>query len=155
MIQRIQSLLLFISAALLAVCFFTPVWQATSNGSNYFLDAYKLGISYETTATEKTTIYTAILIGVSILLTLFIIFKYKNRTLQIRLNMINTILICLIEGLYFWNIRDAKALIGTAAYTEIFGAAFYMPLAALVLCILAGRKIQKDEELVKSVDRIR
>jgi hypothetical protein len=155
MIQRIQSLLLFISAALLAVCFFTPVWQATSNGTTYFLDAFKLGISYETTSTEKTTIYTAILIGLSILLTLFIIFKYKNRILQIRLNMMNTILICLIEGLYFWNIRDAKTLIGTAAYSEIFGTAFYMPLAALVLCIFAGRRIQKDEALVKSVDRIR
>ncbi len=155
MIQRIQSLLLFISAALLAISFFTPVWQATSNGAEYFLDACKLSISYETTHIEKMTLYTPILIGISIALTIFIIFKYTNRVLQIRLNMMNTILICLIEGMHFWNIRDAKSLIGTAAYTEVFGAAFYMPLAALILCILAGRRIQKDEDLVKSVDRIR
>ena len=155
MIQRIQSLLLFISAALLAVSFFTPVWQASSNGAEYFLDVFKLSIRYESTHIEKMTVYAAILIGLSIALTLFIVLKYKNRVLQIRLNMMNTILICLIEGFYFWNIRDAKSLIGTAAYTEVFGAAFYMPLAALILSILAGRSIQKDEDLIKSVDRIR
>lgn len=75
--------------------------------------------------------------------------------LQMRLNMMNTILICLIEGLYFWYIRKIKLFIGAAEITETFGLAFYLPLAALVLCFIAGKRIQKDEELVKSVDRIR
>jgi len=155
MIQRIQSLLLLISACVLSVCLFTPAWSAASNGATYTLDSYKLSIVHETISTDKSTLYTAILIAASIALTLFIIFKFNNRTLQIRLNMMNTILICMVEGLYFWNIRDAKLLIGASEFTEHFAVAFYMPLIALMLSFYAGKKIQKDEDLVKSVDRIR
>lgn len=156
MIQRIQSLLLLISACALSVCMFTPVWTATSEGATYTLNSYKLSVVHETISTEKFTIYTAALIIASILLTIFIILKFNNRTLQMRLNMMNTLLICMIEGLFFWNIRDIKLLlIGTAEFTEHFGIAFYMPLLALVLSFYAGKRIQKDEELVKSVDRIR
>ena len=155
MIQRIQSLLLLISACVLSVCLFTPAWTATSNGATYTVDAYKLNIVHESISTDKSTIYTAILIALSIALTLFIIFKFNNRSLQMRLNMMNTLLICMVEGLYFWNIRDAKLLIGAAEFTEKFDVGFYMPLVALMLSFYAGKKIQKDEELVKSVDRIR
>lgn len=155
MIQRIQSLLLLISAALLCICFLTPAWQATSNGTLYMLNAFALSISDGTISTDKNLFFIAILIGLSILFTIYIIFKYENRVLQMRLNMMNTILICLIEGLYFWYIREAKFLIGTSEFSEKFGLAFYLPLAALVLCFIAGKRIQRDEELVKSVDRIR
>ncbi len=155
MIQRIQSLLLLISACVLSVCLFTPAWTATSNGAAYTVDAYKLSVVHETISTDKSTIYTAVLIAVSIALILFIILKFNNRTLQMRLNMMNTLLICMVEGLFFWNIRDAKLLIGAAGFNEQFGIAFYMPLVALMLSIYAGKRIQKDENLVKSVDRIR
>ncbi len=155
MIQRIQSLLLLICAAVLIGCLFTPAWNAVSNNTAYEVNSFALSISHETVSTEKNIVFIAALLAVSILLTFFIIFKYKNRVLQMRLNMMNTILICLIEGLYFWYIREAKILIGTAEFTEKFGLAFYLPLAALVLCFIAGKRIQKDEELVKSVDRIR
>lgn len=155
MIQRIQSLLLLISAAVLSICLFTPAWEATSEGTMIQLNSFTLNVTHETTSTHKDLFFIAGLIGISILLTFFIIFKYKNRILQMRLNMMNTILICLIEGLYFWYIREVKLFLGDAAITENFGLAFYMPLAALVLCFIAGKRIQKDEELVKSVDRIR
>lgn len=155
MIQRIQSLLLLISASLLSICLLTPAWQATSKGTEYHLNSFALTISHDTISTDKNLFFIAALLGVSILLTLYIIFKYENRVLQMRLNMMNTILICLIEGLYFWFIREAKLLIGAAEFSEKFGLAFYMPLAALVLCFFAGKRIQRDEELVKSVDRIR
>jgi hypothetical protein len=155
MIQRIQSILLLISAAVLSICLFTPAWQATSEGTEYHLNSFRMNISDGTVSTDKNVVFIAGLIGLSIALTFYIIFKYKNRTLQMRLNMMNTILICLIEGLYFWYIRDAKLIIGTGTYIEKFGLAFYMPLAALILCFIAGKRIQKDEELVKSVDRIR
>lgn len=153
MIQRIQSLLLFLAAVLLTVCLFTPVWKAASN-IDVHLDTYKLTITNQGVPTASSTIYLSILIVLSIALTFFVIFKYKNRLLQIRLNMMNTILICIIEGLYFWNIKSAKELL-SLGYTENWGAAFYLPLGALVLCIIAGRRIQKDEALVRSVDRLR
>jgi hypothetical protein len=155
MIQRIQSLLLLICAAVLIGCLFTPAWNAVSDNTSYEVNSFALTISHETISTDKNIIFIAALVALSIFLTFFIIFKYNNRLLQMRLNMMNTILICLIEGLYFWYIREAKILIGTAEFTEKFGLAFYLPLAALVLCFIAGKRIQKDEELVKSVDRIR
>ena len=153
MIQRIQSLLLFLSAVLMSVCLFSPVWKAAS-GVDIYMDTYKVSITDQAIITEKSVVYIAILIAASIVLSLFVISRYKNRLLQIRLNMMNTLLICIIEGLYFWNIKDAKMLLGTG-YVESWGAAFYLPLGALMLCIFAGRRIQRDEELVKSVDRIR
>ncbi|MGN6646581.1 MAG: DUF4293 domain-containing protein [Cytophaga sp.] len=155
MIQRIQSILLLISAVVLSICLFTPAWQATSEGTAYHLNSFAVTITHGDISSDKNVAFIAGLIGLSIALTFFIIFKYKNRMLQMRLNMMNTILICLIEGLYFWYIRKIKLFIGAAEIHETFGLAFYLPLAALVLCIIAGRRIQKDEELVKSVDRIR
>ena len=155
MIQRIQSLLLLISAAVLSVCFFKPAWEATSNGSNYSVNSFALTVSKDAIPTEKSLIYISILLGLSIAITLFVIFKYNNRKLQLRLNMMNTLLICMVEVFYFWNIREAKLNIGAAEFTEHFGLAFFMPLIALLLCIFAGKRIQKDEALVRSVDRIR
>jgi len=153
MLQRIQSLLLFLSAVLMSVCLFSPIWKAAS-GMDIYFDTYSLSITNQGIVTVKSTIYLSFLIVAIIALTLFVISQYKNRVLQMRLNMMNTLLICILEGLYFWNIKDAKALL-TLGYTENWGAAFYLPLGALMLCIYAGKKIQKDEELVKSVDRIR
>ncbi|WP_299253371.1 DUF4293 domain-containing protein [uncultured Cytophaga sp.] len=155
MIQRIQSILLLLSACVLSISLFTPVWTASSNGTSYDLDAYQISISHETTSTSNPTYFAAILLGISIALTLFVIFKYNNRVLQMRLNMMNTLLICMVEGLFFWNIRETKLLIGSAEFTEHFGVAFYMPLVALMLCFYAGKRIQKDENLVRSVDRLR
>ncbi len=155
MIQRIQSLLLLISAALLSICFVKPAWTASSNGSEYSVNSYALTITKDAIATEKSLIYISILLGLSIAITLFVIFQYKNRKMQMRLNMMNTLLICMVEVFYFWNIREAKLLIDSAEFTEHFGLAFFMPLIALLLCIFAGKRIQKDEALVRSVDRIR
>ncbi|MFN3876327.1 MAG: DUF4293 family protein, partial [Flavobacteriales bacterium] len=36
-----------------------------------------------------------------------------------------------------------------------FGAAFFLPFGAVLLGILAERAIRKDEELVRSADRLR
>lgn len=155
MIQRIQSLLLLLSACVLSITLFTPVWSAVSNGTSYVLDAYNVTLIHETVTTSRSTLYAAILLAISILLTLFVIFKYNNRILQMRLNMMNTLLICMVEGLFFWNIRETKLLIGSAEFTEHFGMAFYMPLLALMLSFYAGKRIQKDENLVRSVDRLR
>jgi hypothetical protein len=121
MIQRIQSLLLLISAAVLSICFLKPAWEATSNGLTYGVNSFALTITKDGIATEKSLIYISILLGISIAITLFVIFQYNNRKMQIRLNMMNTLLICMVEVFYFWNIREAKLLIGSAEFTEHFG----------------------------------
>jgi hypothetical protein len=51
------------------------------------------------------------------------------------------------------SVRAYLAQNSSVAYA--FGPAFFIPIGILVLCFLAERGIRKDEELIKSVDRLR
>lgn len=84
----------------------------------------------------------------------YAIFLYKNRPRQMRLTLgmsILTFLFAVLFGVlgYFY----AKQLpVGTEVHLA-FGSA--IPLVAIPLLLLAYRAIKKDEELVRSSDRLR
>jgi len=42
-----------------------------------------------------------------------------------------------------------------SAVEHAFSPSFFFPIGILVLCFLAERGIRKDEELIKSMDRLR
>ena len=74
------------------------------------------------------------------------IFLYKNRKRQVRLSYLNISLFLLIFGIAVGNVLlKGKAL----------NPFFYTLAINIILTLLAIRAIKKDEDLIKSLDRIR
>jgi hypothetical protein len=79
---------------------------------------------------------------------LITIFLYKKRPLQIRLSIVNIILLAgyyAVLFIYFWQI-DIK-------WNLTFFAA--IPLINIIFYLLAIKAIAKDEALIKSLNRLR
>ena len=131
MIQRIQSLYLLIVSGLLFSMFFSNM-MVTSSGS----------ISYVSSAAF------AILITVTFVLAFVSIFLYRHRIVQMRLVMIDAIVLLAFQiwiGYWFFTKPDGTAFSITAVF----------PLVCVILCVLAYIGIARDEALVQSVSRIR
>jgi len=146
MIQRIQSVFLFLAAAsgfgILAAPFATAPQQVEA--SPLFADA-----AYST----GDHIGLLVLFALAGALALAGIFLFKNRPVQLkisRLALIANILGFVLAVILFWqdvsNLENVDIKDGLAAY---------LPLAFIVFAILALRSIGKDEALVKSMDRLR
>lgn len=79
------------------------------------------------------------------------IFLYKNRMLQIRMSIFNSLL---LVGYYIAFIAFYFALKSDANLFRI-GWALCLPLVSIVLNVLAIRAIGRDEVMVKAADRLR
>jgi peptidoglycan/LPS O-acetylase OafA/YrhL len=81
------------------------------------------------------------------------IFLFKNRKSQLLLGRISVIanIIGLILGVVFF-MQDSPNL---ESVTPDDGLGLYLPIISLIFIILALRYIQKDEKLVRSMDRLR
>jgi len=95
--------------------------------------------------------YYTILFGLSFVLSIFAILGYKKRQNQFVLNRLNIILNLILLGLFAY--RSLK-LSGEEISSEK-GIGIFLPILVIVLLVLANRSIKKDEELVKSADRLR
>jgi hypothetical protein len=136
MIQRIQTLYMLLAFLLVGVLpFFIPLWN-TAEGPFYFM---------------QDITYTA-MVGLNVSLLLVSILFYKKRQHQFVLNRLNMIIMLILLGLFAYRSLNVSG--GTAAVSEK-GIGIYLPLISIVLLALANKAIKKDEELVKSVDRLR
>ncbi|GAB4413212.1 MAG: hypothetical protein OHK0039_19890 [Bacteroidia bacterium] len=169
MIQRIQSVFLFLAAALNLAALFVPMWRFAVSGDSETLSgmfdtatfAAQEGTSvrwfFGHGQTLPTVLHTAtflLILGVSAWL-LFVIFGYQDRLKQIR------------QGYLAMGLLAAQILVFVLLTqqqpTQVLGGAvqgmpqvgFALPALALVFTWLAVFRIRKDEELVRSVDRIR
>ena len=160
MIQRIQSLLLAGVVILLTVNLFVPIWTNAESGIKIVLNAFSITsspsglLSTKVILSVKNVYYIAALVMVCIGLALYIIFQYKNRVLQLRLCNLLTVLTLIIIGSYFIAIPAAKSMM-VAPSDGSYEAGYFLPILASILILAARYYIRKDEELVKSVDRLR
>ena len=91
---------------------------------------------------------------IAILIAFTEIFKYKNRLTQIKLGMLNSIvMVASLILLVVLSYLDQQVLM--PEIRGIYQLGLFMPAAALIFNSLANRFIRKDEKLVRSVDRIR
>ncbi len=154
MIQRIQTLYLLIVAALMAVTLFAPLAWFGSAAGEFRLYAFSL----QTAAGESAqpTTYMGILLASACVLPLITLFLFKRRMLQIRLCVVEVVLLVgslIMEGAYYflsWRVFSDQLL-----HTQTLQPAIAMPLVGLFFEFLALRAIFKDEILVRSADRIR
>ena len=88
---------------------------------------------------------------VSVVLSLISLFSFKKRSNQIINNRINIVVNFFLLGIIVYRLLN---LPGETEVSEK-GIGMFIPLLVIVFLVLANKSIQKDERLVKSVDRLR
>ena len=144
MIQRIQTIYLFIAALLAGVVIYLlPMW-INDSGVIVFLKDF---------IDSKDWKLFSLLIGfgLSALLSVITIFLYKNRKQQIILNRINIVVNFYLLGVIVYHLL----MLPGESNISMKGIGLFIPVVVIVFVVLATKAIQKDEKLVKSVDRLR
>ena len=87
----------------------------------------------------------------SALLALITILRFKSRKQQFVLNRFNILLNLFLLGFFVYR---SLSISGEAAASEK-GIGMLIPIFSIVFLMLAKKAIKRDEDLVKSVDRLR
>ena len=137
MIQRIQTIYLIIALVVSSILpYIFPLWKM-NDGKDYFF--------------MSDSIYT-VLFGLTTTLTLVSILYFKKRQHQFVLNRLSIILNLILLGLFVYRSLN---LSGETPVVSEKGIGMFLPIVAIVFLALANKAIKKDEDLVKSADRLR
>lgn len=153
-IQRWQSVLLFIAAAVMACFTFIPFGQVTTEDYTFNLSAlgfYQAGVPDDGAAPIVIhTWYFFIMSITTIVLLLLDIFLYSNLRLQMR--------VCMVSLLFI--VADA-CVGGLLGFTRLPGGSIWWntvclcPFIAIFSTIFAYYRMRGDYILLKSADRLR
>ena len=136
MLQRIQTIYLLISAGISGgLIFLFHLWTSLNETAFYAKD---------------DILYLALFLG-SAVLAFISIFMFRNRKLQFVLGRLNIILNFILLGLFVYRSLNLSG--GTNVSEK--GIGMLLPIFSIVFLVLANKAIKKDEDLVKSVDRLR
>lgn len=153
MIQRIQTLYLALTTFIAVLMIFMPVatlW-VPNEASYEFYTTQVMQVS-EPPIHIAYNWMSLILNAILILLPIVTIFVYKKRFLQMRLCVVN---IVLLLGMLVLMWVQISHMIGEIDADRQIRVAFGFPLIGIVLTWLALRGIIRDITLLKSYDRIR
>ncbi len=158
MIQRIQSVLLLVAAICSVFLFFFPVFT-WDNGSD-LANGYELSIWNTVEFNQGSTVELQknqplmIVNSMVIILTVGVIFMYKTRLKQARYCHLLTLLQLILVSILLYDWDQVNAIVeGDNQWEVSFGMAFL--ILPLVLFLLSRYFILKDDELVKSANRLR
>lgn len=137
MIQRIQSIYLFLVTVLAGLFLVLPVETTINKGETTWIQGMDnmmiLGVSVAIAAVS--------------LISIFLFFKRAIQMKIVLLSMLLTVgLTLILLTLYFASEKSSS---------DFFEYTFGIPAILLILQILAYWNIRKDEKLVKSADRLR
>jgi membrane protease YdiL (CAAX protease family) len=137
MIQRIQTIYLLIVAGISAgLIFLFNLWVTIE----------------ELVVFAKDEIVYFSMFMASAILALIAIFMFKNRKFQFVLGRLNIILNFILLGLFVYR---SLSISGETSDVSEKGIGILLPIFSIVFLVLANKAIKKDEDLVKSVDRLR
>ena len=143
MIQRIQTIYLLIATIVSGgLIFVFNLWK-TLKEQIFVLDLFKEGLF--------TLNVVPFMFITSSILSLVTIFLYKNRKLQFVIGRIIILMNLFLLGLLIYL---SLTLSGETIVSEK-GIGMFLPILVVLLIVLANKAIKKDEDLVKSVDRLR
>jgi hypothetical protein len=153
MIQRIQTIYLFVSLVLIALIFVVPIAHLIYGGEQ-FITFRPAGFYDDYAGTVNLpTITVVILISVILCVYIISIFLYKRRVIQARLCVINIVLLAGLLAVFIYHLVFFIKRVPGADFSP--GLSILFPLIAVILTYLAFRSIRKDELLVKLAERIR
>jgi len=136
MIQRIQTLYLLAVAILAGILpFWVNLWSDSRGNEVY--------------AQQETMV--SLLFYAGAVMAVVSLFLYRKRKNQFVLNRLNILLNLFLLGFFVYRSLN---LSGETSVSEK-GIGMLIPVFSIVFLALANRAIKKDEDLVKSVDRLR
>ena len=146
MIQRIQTIYLLLVTALLITSMCLPVGSFI--GADAAMYTFKpLGVEQNGMFYSTWGVFGILLL--SAIIAFATIFLFKNRMLQIRMSIFNSILLI---GYYLTFLAFMKKDLNAAFQISW---ALCLPLISIILNYLAIRAIGRDEVMVKAADRLR
>jgi hypothetical protein len=145
MIQRIQTIFLFLAAGGFFGQFLTDFAKSSAPIPVLMSDSV-----YEIQDHP-------ILLGLTLaggLLALISIFLFNNRPLQMRLSIVTLIAAIFLPLVAFLLIYNEKTSLEDGIRIED-GIGAYLPIVSILMAFLAYRGIKKDDNIVRSMDRLR
>jgi hypothetical protein len=156
MIQRIQSVFLLLLALAMLSVLALPLWHKVDGLTHQELTLTAFG--FEAKGLALPAVGPVWLIGVltlaSAAVAAFEIFQFRSRGKQLLLGSVNLLLIVATLGAMFYFSNKGEQLLNLKLEGQ-FLMGFYLPTLALLLNLLANRFIRRDEQLVRSMDRLR
>jgi uncharacterized membrane protein YqjE len=155
MIQRVQSIWLLLATLTLISLLFLPL--ITKNADDTAYSIYTNGLHVKTKAVTGTgvtlTPFLPLMVANIVLAAIcfFNIFAFKNRTAQKRIASLSIVLVLALAA---WSSSYGTELPGGLTNASV-GSGAILLLLAIIFCALAIRGIRKDEQLLRSADRLR
>lgn len=144
MIQRIQTIYLLIATIFSGgLIFLVDLWKIEDGTSFFAMDSFS---SKNVMLMSMSTLF-----FVSAVLTFIAVFQFKNRQLQFVLGRLSILINFMLLGILVYFTQNLSGEINVSEK----GIGLLIPIFSIVLVVLANRAIKRDEELVKSVDRLR
>ena len=144
MIQRVQSIWLFLAAFVSAALFIFPLYQYTLAGS-----------SVVTLLSARNEYLLLLLAALMTLLPLVNIFLFKNRKRQKNIVWLSILSSIGFIAMMLMKIQNLKNAVPPAMNDNFTLPGPIIPVAVVVFLFLALGGIRRDEALIKSVDRLR
>jgi hypothetical protein len=155
MIQRAQSIYLFLVVVLMSLFLLFPIAELVTE-TNVTLKLYSHGLKKITDGESQklmSTLALMILAFVIAVINFYNIFLFNNRTSQMRLCIYNILLLIGLVVLSFYYYRVVNKAYEITYHR--FKIASILPVFCIVLNIMAFSGIRRDELLVKTYERLR
>jgi|WetSurMetagenome_2_1015567.scaffolds.fasta_scaffold455045_1 hypothetical protein len=152
MLQRIQTLFLLIACLVVGLLFFLPLGEIAVGDKIFSFTIIGVRDPQNGKSLINAWYLLTILFDI-IIIQVMTIFFYKKRLLQVKLAICNLVLMAALNIVSWFCIKGSIGVLGNGIYS--LKISLILPFIAIILNYLAIRAIKKDEELVRSVDRIR
>lgn len=156
MIQRIQSVFLLVAAIVTVILLFISIGDIYTAEYQYTFTCFNVHLPDGKVV--MSTLYIALTLIVSACISIYAIFKYKDRMKQTRIVSINMLIFLIAIMMMIWLFPDflfqRKGLMQEG---DIFRFNYWIMIFVIppVCMFLANFFIRKDERLVRSADRLR
>ena len=161
MLQRIQSLYLMIAAIAFAALFFLNIYKVET--TTVPIQTVSMSVTAitlfqadnPTPLQPQFQVFPFSLNLIIFILIIVTIFWYKNRVQQ---NLLARLCILLNSGLLVLLLLSTdklKTIVVGSTYNSTYQPCIFLPVISLALIYFASRAIAKDENLVRSADRLR
>lgn len=156
MIQRIQSIYLLVAAIVTIVLLFIPIGTIYTADAQYSFTCFNVQLPNGTAV--LSTLYIGLILIISAVISIYAIFKYKDRMKQSRIVSLNMLIFLIGIMMMIWLFPDyifqRKGLMKEDDYFQFnyWIMIFVLPPVAM---FLANRAIRNDEKKVRAADRLR
>jgi hypothetical protein len=164
--QRLQTIYFSSSLLALILASFTPLFYREYGSNQEFVELFATHFHYVriadgmTNTLDQNTPLVAMLLGFSVLGSAAVLYFFKNRKIQIKISgwvmIIQLLLLASIAGYWMLSMQSdiEQTRIARMTVNHPDMGTFFI-VVSLITLFLGRKNVQKDEALVRSIDRIR